>query len=75
MKKLILSAVLLSVFTVNKAQEKDIEEVIVTGKVMNLPYKKSNANITIISKSQIESVAAQSVEEVLACLLYTSRCV
>ena len=66
MKKLIFSALLLTVFTVNKAQEKDIDEVIVTGKVMNLPYKKSNANITVISKSQIESLAAQSIEEVLA---------
>ena len=66
MKKLIFSALLLTVFTVNKAQEKDIDEVVVTGKVMNLPYKKSNANVTVVSKSQIESLAAQSIEEVLA---------
>ena len=66
MKRLVLGIVFLGVFTLNKAQEKDIEEVIVTGKVMNLPYKKSNANVTLISKSQIESVAAQSVEEKLA---------
>ncbi len=66
MKKLILSAFLLFVFIDFNAQEKDIDEVVVTGKVMNLPYKKSNANVTVISKSQIESLAAQSVEEVLA---------
>lgn len=66
MRKLFFSALLLAVFIFNKAQEKDIEEVVVTGKVMNLPYKKSNTNVTVISKSQIESLAAQSVEEVLA---------
>jgi iron complex outermembrane receptor protein len=66
MRKLFFSALLLAVFMFNKAQEKDIEEVVVTGKVMNLPYKKSNTNVTVISKSQIESLAAQSVEEVLA---------
>lgn len=66
MKKIILSAFLLTVFTINKAQEKDIDEVVVTGKVMNLPYKKSNANVTVITKSQIENSAAKSIEEVLA---------
>lgn len=66
MKKLVICVLLFGKFALNKAQDKDIDEVVVSGKVMNLPYKKSNANVTIITKSQIESAAAQSVEEVLA---------
>jgi iron complex outermembrane receptor protein len=66
MKKRILPLLLLVLFILSKAQEKEIDEVLISGKVMNLPYQKSNANITVISKSQIQHSAAQSVEEVLA---------
>ena len=66
MKKRVLPLFLFGVFTLNKAQEKEIDEVLIAGKVMNLPYKKSNANVIVISKSQIQNAPAQSVEEVLA---------
>lgn len=66
MKKRVLPLFLFGVFTLNKAQEKEINEVLIAVKVMNLPYKKSNANVIVISKSQIQNAPAQSVEEVLA---------
>jgi hypothetical protein len=40
--------------------------VTITGKLMDLPLKKSSVNVTIIDKTQIQNSAAQSVEEVLA---------
>ena len=66
MKKRIIILALLGVFALNKAQERAIEEVLIAGKVIDLPYKKSNANVTVISKMQIQNAAAKSVEEVLA---------
>ncbi len=66
MKKLIVSVALLGVISNVTAQEKNIDEVTITGKLMDLPLKKSSVNVTIIDKLQIQSAAAQSVEEVLA---------
>ena len=50
------------------AQEKEAEinEVTVQGKFLNLPLKKVNENITVITKKEIESSPAKSVEEILA---------
>lgn len=66
MKRIILSAAFLGIFALFQAQEKNIDEVIVTGKLMDLPLKKSSVNVTIIDKTQIQNSAAQSIEEVLA---------
>ena len=66
MKKLIVSIALLATVSAFKAQEKGIEEVTITGKLMDLPLKKSSVNVTIIDKAQIKNSAAQSLEEVLA---------
>lgn len=66
MKKLIVSIALLATVSAFKAQEKGIEEVTITGKLMDLPLKKSSVNVTIIDKAQIQNSAAQSLEEVLA---------
>lgn len=66
MKKLIVSIALLGLISNVRAQEKGIEEVTITGKLMDLPLKKTSVNVTIIDKTQILNSAAQSVEEVLA---------
>ena len=66
MKKLIVSIALLGLISNATAQEKNIDEVSITGKLMDLPLKKSSVNVTIIDKTQIQNSAAQSVEEVLA---------
>ena len=66
MKKTILSAALLALFVSGHAQERTIEEVELTGKLVNMPFKKSNVNITVITKSEIQNSPAQSIEEVIA---------
>ena len=66
MKKTILSAALLALFVSVQAQERTIEEVELTGKLVNMPFKKSNINITVITKSEIQNSPAQSIEEVIA---------
>ena len=50
------------------AQEKErgINEVIVQGKFLNLPLKKVNENITVVTRKEIENSPAKSVEEILA---------
>ncbi|AZB22453.1 TonB-dependent receptor [Kaistella haifensis] len=68
MKKIICSAFFLGVITMISAQEKESEitEVMVQGKFLNLPLKKVNENITVISKQELENSPAKSIEEVLA---------
>lgn len=66
MKKLFVAALYLGAFSTAIAQEKNVEEILVTGKVIDLPYQKSNANITLITKAEIQKIPAQSIEEVLA---------
>lgn len=66
MKKLFVAALYLGAFSAAMAQENNVEEILITGKVIDLPYQKSNANITVITKSEIQKIPAQSIEEVLA---------
>ncbi len=66
MKKLIISLAIFGLISNANAQEKNIDEVTITGKLMDLPLKKSTVNVTIIDKMQIQKSAAHSVEEVLA---------
>ena len=49
-----------------QSKERKIEEVTIQGKFLNLPVKKVNENVTLISRAQIENAPAKSVEEVLA---------
>ena len=66
MKKLIVSIALLGLISNATAQEKNIDEVTITGKLMDLPLKKASVNVTLLIKLKIQNSAAQSVEEVLA---------
>lgn len=68
MKKIVCSAFFLGIITMISAQEKESEitEVMVQGKFLNLPLKKVNENITVISKKELENSPAKSIEEVLA---------
>ncbi len=68
MKKLVCAVLLLGVIGMVSAQEKEseISEVTVQGKFLNLPLKKVNENITVISKKELENSPAKSIEEVLA---------
>ncbi len=49
-----------------QSKERKIEAVTIQGKFLNLPVKKVNENLTVISRAQIENAPAKSVEEVLA---------
>ncbi|XJR85300.1 TonB-dependent receptor [Elizabethkingia anophelis] len=66
MKKLLLSAIVLIPAAGIMAQEKAIDEVVIDGKFLSLPYKKVSENIKIITKEQIEKAPAQSIEDLLA---------
>ena len=68
MKRVSFAIVLVSLFTSLHAQEKkkNIEEVIIHGKFMSLPYKKVSENVTVITKTEIQNSPAKSIEEVLA---------
>lgn len=68
MKKVIFSVFFLSTFLNFSAQENEssISEVTVSGKLLEMPLKKVNENITIISKEEIQNSPAKSVEEILA---------
>lgn len=68
MKRVSFAIVLVSLFTSLHAQEKEknIEEVIIHGKFMSLPYKKVSENVTVITKTEIQNSPAKSIEEVLA---------
>ncbi|HFK5566036.1 TPA: TonB-dependent receptor [Elizabethkingia anophelis] len=66
MKKLLLSAIVLIPAAGIMAQEKAIDEVVIDGKFLSLPYKKVSENIEIITKEQIEKAPAQSIEDLLA---------
>lgn len=68
MKKLFCSVLFLGVIGMFSAQEKEseISEITVQGKFLNLPLKKVNENITVISKQELENSPAKSIEEVLA---------
>lgn len=69
MKKCILSIVLLGIYSGLSAQtqpqEKPIDEVIITGKFLDLPYKKVNENIEIITQKEIQQSPARSIDELL----------
>lgn len=68
MKKGIVSILLLGAALSFSAQEKEgsISEVTVQGKFLELPLKKVNENITVISKEEIQNSPSKSVEELLA---------
>lgn len=49
-----------------QSKEREIEEVTIQGKFLNLPVQKVSENVTVISRAQIENAPAKSIEEVLA---------
>jgi len=49
-----------------QSKEREIEEVTIQGRFLNLPVQKVSENVTVISRAQIENAPAKSVEEVLA---------
>ncbi|HAV02441.1 MAG TPA: TonB-dependent receptor [Chryseobacterium sp.] len=68
MKKIIVPCFLLctvlSVF--GQTRESDVEEVTVTGKFLHLPVRQVNENITVVTREEIQSSPAQSIEELLS---------
>ena len=44
-------------------KKEQLNEVELTGKLVNMPFKKSNVNITVITKSEIQNSPAQSIEK------------
>ncbi|MGZ5196793.1 MAG: TonB-dependent receptor, partial [Kaistella sp.] len=68
MKKIILSVFLVGNILNFSAQtnEKEIDEVNIQGKFLNLPVKKVNENVTVITRDQLQNSPAKSIEEVLA---------
>ena len=68
MKKGVLNLFFLGVFLNISAQEKEsaISEVTVSGKLIEMPLKNSNENITVISKEEIQNSPSKSIEELLA---------
>lgn len=67
MKKLVVPVLMLFAISQSYAQEKetDISEVVIHGKFLNLPYKKVNENIIVITKEEIENAPSKSIDEVL----------
>lgn len=68
MKKQILTILCCVAITGVWAQEQSvnsIDEVILEGKFLDLPYKKVNENIEIITQKEIQQSPAQSIDELL----------
>ena len=65
-RKIILLGALVY-FNVNFAQEteKNIDEVVLASRFLNLPYEKVNENIIVISPKEIQESPAQSIDEIL----------
>ncbi|QOW09744.1 TonB-dependent receptor [Kaistella flava (ex Peng et al. 2021)] len=68
MKRIVVSILLLGIVCQVSAQEKEssIPEVTVQGRFLELPIKKVNENITVVSREEIKNSPAKSVEELLA---------
>ncbi len=68
MKKIIVPCFLLcTVLSVSgQTRESDVEEVTVTGKFLHLPVRQVNENITVVTREEIQSSPAQSIEELLS---------
>ena len=65
--KLLLSNVALSITFILAAQNhKDLGEVVIEGKTLSLPFYKTSQNVQIISREEIASMPASSIEEVLS---------
>jgi len=65
--KLLLSNVALSITFILVAQNhKDLGEVVIEGKTLSLPFYKTSQNVQIISREEIASMPASSIEEVLS---------
>ncbi|WP_415327162.1 TonB-dependent receptor plug domain-containing protein [Chryseobacterium sp. MMS23-Vi53] len=67
MTKKLLSVFFLGTLFLVQAQEKstDIDSIEIQGKLISIPYKIANQNITIITKEEIENSPAKSIDEIL----------
>jgi len=65
MKRLQFILVFLSLVKFS-SQEKSINEVIIEGKFLSLPYRKVSENIEIITREQIKKIPANSIEDLLS---------
>lgn len=67
MKKCLFSLMLLGGCVDSSAQEqpKEIEEVLIQGKFLDIPYLKITENISVITQQEIQNIPAQSIEEAL----------
>src|SRR5690606_5869341 len=67
MKKCVVMAGLLVLVSKMNGQQQEarIEEVEIYGKMMNLPYKKVNENVVLITKADIQQSPAMSIDELL----------
>lgn len=67
MKRRLVSVTCILFTITSAAQEREsvIEDVVLQGKFLNLPYKRVNENIIIITKKEIENAPAQSIDEIL----------
>ncbi|WP_018676498.1 TonB-dependent receptor [Riemerella columbina] len=68
MKKQIFSVLLLSLslsFVSAQETENSIDQVVLQGKFLNLPYKKVNENIEVITQKEIQQSPAQSLDDLL----------
>lgn len=45
--------------------ETPVREIAVTGKFLNLPYKKVNENVTLITKKEIENAPSKNIDDLL----------
>lgn len=67
MKKLIVGVLSLAgTFSYAQENEKNIDEVNIQGKLISLPYAKTNGNIVLISKQEIQNSPSKSIEDLLS---------
>lgn len=65
--KLFISIMVLFMYLVLDAQQdRELEEVVIQGKTLSLPFNKTSQNVQIITKEQIKAMPASSIEEVLS---------
>lgn len=67
MKRKLVSLACALLYVTGVAQESEslIDDIVLQGKFLNLPHKKVNENIVVITKNEIRNSPAKSIDEVL----------
>ena len=65
MKKQLLSVLLLVNIIHFKAQEKEIDVILIQGKFLSTPFQQVSENIEVITKKDIEASPARNIDELL----------